>query len=713
VGAPELQVARSGDRIILSWPASAGCAALHSSPRLSPASWSTVSESVVSIGDQYAVSLVPSGSARFFSLRCETTSLPVEVATQVATRHARDIWVERRIAPGEPILAADIRGEPFAYLLPFRLNAESYPSPEVILDIVASLKAQFGLLATDGPEHLSEEYYAALQEALGSMSYILVSATRANYPVLLVQNCLPPYYLFQDSARRRAIRHLDSRTVDLIGFFMTAPQHEYFGFSAGRSRVFIHARTLEAITPEQFASLPTYGVPPELALDRDRAWLEVLRGERLGNALPRNDPAQSTIQPDAVGPLSTPATGSLQLKWIDDYTMIPIVDWTYWCVPTAFTMATCFYDHYFKANKILGYGRIVDFWYENGTGHNVPNFIDELIDPTRSPPSWRTGGLMGVLNSPGWNGYGFSLKNTDGHAANDWAWAGLVSELNANRPVVWGNEPTNNTTGHAMTAFGYRVVGAQRFVIVYNTWGTTPQQQYAEYNYNQWIKGGASGGTGFAQILPGGATGSDDGFLLSPRGGEVVFGPSQIQWQVTGEAIKSTELYDSIDAGKTWVYRGSFWILGPGIYDQAWTPPAVTPKGRVRIRCLDASGNLVAGDGSVRNVYFQALPDLEPVAGTSGYCQIKAGQLAVVVANRGPVDAPASSTQVKFMNSTGPQSVQLPTPSIPANSSVEILFDIPSACWDFDCNFEIEVDVFKQVNEANEGNNVVTGACAG
>jgi hypothetical protein len=262
-----------------------------------------------------------------------------------------------------------------------------------------------------------------------------------------------------------------------------------------------------------------------------------------------------------------------------------------------------------------------------------------------------------------------------------------------------------------MTAFGYRIVGGQKFVIVFNTWGTTFSQQYAEYNYNQWIYGGMAGGTGFSQLLPGGGAGANDGFLMSPRGGEVLFGPSQIQWQIVGNQIQSTDIYDSINAGKNWTFRGTIVTPGNGIYTTPWTPPAATYKGRVRIQCRDASGGLVAGDGSVNNVVFQALPDLMPVASAPGYCNLQDGKLVVVVANQGPVDAPASTTEVKFTGLSGPQPVQLATPAIPAHSSVEVIFDIPGACWDPDCNFEIRVDVLNQVNEAIETNNLAAGAC--
>lgn len=121
----------------------------------------------------------------------------------------------------------------------------------------------------------------------------------------------------------------------------------------------------------------------------------------------------------------------------------------------------------------------------------------------------------------------------------------------------------------------------------------------------------------------------------------------------------------------------------------------------------------IARDGCAKNVIFQALPDLMPVASAPGYCNLQDGQLVVVVANQGPVDAPASTTEVRFSTESGPQSIQLPTPAIPANSSVEVLFNIPGACWDPDCNFEIRVDVLNQVYEAIENNNLAAGACAG
>ena len=686
---PSVAAARNGENLVFSWPTTPPGFSLYSSPGLLPASWNPVSEPVVMAGDQHTVTTVPTGAGGCYSLSREPFFVPTMEAAEIARGHAETVWPADTMARGEPIPVADIDGAPFAYVLPFVRDAGAFPSEESILETVAALKDPYGPFPPDAPEILPPEFYAELEAVMGEMRFVLVSATKANYPVLLAQTSLHPYYLFQDSARVRAMSVLGAGAVDLEGFLMPSPDAEYFAFSAGGNWAFIHARTLEPLTPQEFSALLPCRVPPELAADRDLAWDEVLLAHRGAGA------------------------GGNQLTKITHAHLIPVVDWTYWCVPTAFTMATCFYDHYASSQKVLGFGRIVDYWFENSTGHNVPNFIDEMIDPSLTPPSWRTGGILNVLNSPSWNGYNFSLQSTAGNAGNDWAWAGLVSEINANRPAVWSTQPTNNTSGHAMTAFGYRVVSGQRFVIVYNTWGTTVKQQYAEYNYNQWVGGGAAAGTGYSQLLSGGQENSEDGILLSPRGGEIISSASQIQWQIVGSTIRTTDLYDSTDAGQTWTHRATVSTPTAGIYTDPWTPPGVSKKGRVRIRCLNAAAQLVAGDGSVQNVEFQVRPDLEPVETAFGYCSRTNGDLVVTVRNNGPANAGASTTEVSFSTGSGPQAVQLPTPAIPAGSTVEVIYTMPGACWDPDCNFQITVDALNQLDETNEGNNTVTGICLG
>jgi hypothetical protein len=317
---------------------------------------------------------------------------------------------------------------------------------------------------------------------------------------------------------------------------------------------------------------------------------------------------------------------------------------------------------------------------------------------------------VGALNDK--NSYGFAFGNVKGAKANDWAWPQLTAALQTTNPVVWSSDPSDGTTGHAMAAWGYRVIGSQRFVIVYNTWGTTAGQQYAEYGYDQWVHGGTAKSTGFGAITPGGPDLSGQAVLWSPRGGETVFGSSELRWEVWGSSIVSTNIGQSVDGGKTWSFVGVV-PTHPGINTATWTPAAITNKGRVRVLCFDSNSRLVAADGSVRNVFFQPLPDLYP-GGSAPYCNMNAqGELVVTVVNGGPVGAGTTTTQVTFSTPSGPKVVRVPTPAVAAGSSVDVTADIPADCWDGDCNFEIRVDVDGQVIEATEDNNFVSGACFG
>ena len=114
----------------------------------------------------------------------------------------------------------------------------------------------------------------------------------------------------------------------------------------------------------------------------------------------------------------------------------------------------------------------------------------------------------------------------------------------------------------------------------------------------------------------------------------------------------------------------------------------------------------------MKNVFFQALPDLLIERTHAGYCNRRDGKLVVTVANQGPSAAGASTTEVVFQTGSGPQTVQLPTPAVPARSSVEVLFEFPAGCGQ-DCLFQIRADASNAVGEANEGNNSASGGCIG
>lgn len=68
---------------------------------------------------------------------------------------------------------------------------------------------------------------------------------------------------------------------------------------------------------------------------------------------------------------------------------------------------------------------------------------------------------------------------------------------------------------------------------------------------------------------------------------------------------------------------------------------------------------------------------------------------------------------VTFSWSGGAQSRVAVTPPLAAKQTVDLRAEIPSACWDPDCNFSISADVNDDVNETNESNNTVSSHCIG
>lgn len=112
--------------------------------------------------------------------------------------------------------------------------------------------------------------------------------------------------------------------------------------------------------------------------------------------------------------------------------------------------------------------------------------------------------------------------------------------------------------------------------------------------------------------------------------------------------------------------------------------------------------------------------DLEPVgspgvSGPSGFCRVvkegpDKGKLVVTVRNKGAVAAPATTTKVKFIPGG---SFLLPTPPIPAKSSVELKVKAPGECWRGGCYFLISVDSGGEINKGDDENNTVEGHCVG
>lgn len=110
-------------------------------------------------------------------------------------------------------------------------------------------------------------------------------------------------------------------------------------------------------------------------------------------------------------------------------------------------------------------------------------------------------------------------------------------------------------------------------------------------------------------------------------------------------------------------------------------------------------------------------PDLVPERrtdseGAQGFCRRNdQGNLVVRVRNQGNEDVVDPSTTIVVFSPGGPRSS--PTAPMPAGSFTDVIFQIPSGCFNHDCSFTVTVDANGEINESIEHNNTADGICIG
>lgn len=251
---------------------------------------------------------------------------------------------------------------------------------------------------------------------------------------------------------------------------------------------------------------------------------------------------------------------------------------------------------------------------------------------------------------------------------------------------------------HSMPAFGYRISGSQKFAVVYNTWGTTAQQQYAEYNYNQVLGGGATIATMQAsQLLPGGGSGTHNhSVLISPDGGEVVSGPTPVTWYSWGNTIKTTDLEASYDSGASWAAFATAVPTTRGWNTRMWTPAQQCRTARVRLRSLDATGALVSADGSHTDISVSlcrtGTHESEAEFGPARVLRSRSGRQTCYPcpepwnAHRAPIPESGNVPAIRHISVTWAS-------SNPAGRRCSIHRGYSGNVLQSDCDFKIEVDV--------------------
>jgi len=487
----------------------------------------------------------------------EGAGVDLEALKAAADVHAFHVWGEQ-VAHGDSLPVCGTTGDTTAVVFPYVIGARTFPPMDSFAETCRDPKLRFGT--------------------------VFVSAHKMDHPILGIVHALHPLFVNYRKALEIGQTKLGA-DAQVSRIYWLGLDREYFDIATPNQRILLDVHTLEQ-------------VDPQIALQ----------------ACPAKAPMRTGAMPE-IAPPSVPvravplaAAGAAVLKLVPFDASVPAVDWTWWCAPTAWTMATCYYDNFTKGTGgILGYGRLVGYWMEDPkSGHNVPDFLDQLIDPNTG--NWRTGftGYSDFIQKT--YGYTFATRDVKATSANDWAWADIKDEIDAGRPFVWGVIVGSGTEpDHAACAFGYRITDqGAKYVVVHTTWGGTDAVQRQEWLYTLGIGG-------LTAITPGGGTPGQDAVLWTPNGGETYLTnvAVTVQWHVWGDQIKTAQLLHSVDGGNTWTPIALAAPCVPGWNYYTWKPQQASNRARLRIRCLGANGTYIAGDGSHAN--FTVLPGPMPV----------------------------------------------------------------------------------------------------
>ena len=500
-------------------------------------------------------------------------SVDMKILAAISDAHALEVW-GNEFARGDPFPVFDADDNAFAYVFPYALGVSTFPSDVEFAVNQPQNKTRFGT--------------------------IYISTQLTTHPVLRVVHSLHPLFLRGKQAEMIGSSMITAGS-SLSKIYWLGLHQEYFEVKSVDKRVLLDVRNLK-----QVASTSIFKPSPAPSKwdENNKYWKATTSKETSKQILtPDKKEIEATLKnltiPKPLGSwLGGPPVATI-LKLVPLADCVPAVNWTWWCVPTAFTMVTCYYDNYNKAiGGILDYGRLVGYWFDHPiSGHNVPDFIDQIVDPNTG--TWRIGfnGFSDFIKKM--YGYTFATQDITADDTNDWAWNDITTEIDAGRPFVWG------VPDHATCAFGYHITTNGKFIVLNTTWGDDSATQREEWLYTK--------GTGLTKIIPGGGTAGQNLEVWQPDGAETLLTnvSTTIKWYVWGDQIKTAEILVSADGGNTWtkIAEAAPCVIGWNYYD--WTPPTVTDRARVRIRGLDANGVYMAGDGSQKN--FKVLPGPRPV----------------------------------------------------------------------------------------------------
>lgn len=514
-------------------------------------------------------------------------AISVGMLKQVADRHATGIWGPE-VARGTPLQLVDAEDEPVLYAFPYAIGDRKFPTTDELIKQFSKLQRTGGT-SNKAKSKISAAIPSIVEAEAARYGTIYVSARKRDFPVTRVSHALHPYFYNAE----RALSHVGEDAAKLVKL-RYLPPHEFFEIRKQDSTLRLHTHMLMSEEEIRAAAEKFTGTPEPKAVTAKPAPSYTKQIAEAWKAYEQPAPAH-VLTPETPLP-PPPSPGGIEFR-IRQWERMPAINWTCWCEPTAASMVFAFWDHYVPVPGIgthVGYDRIVDYWFNHSSnGNNVP----DIIDPIAAGPN------IDVANTL--KGYNWTVNKVHGNSSNDYAWNELVGSLHNNRPVVW-HVFRSASWGHAVSAFGYRILNGQKYVILYTGWSEDPNMALQEWLYNE------HDGVPLARVevdlyVPGGKELYRYLFVRRPYGEETyhVGQWNEILFHVHPQTdIKKARIEHSIDGGQSWSLVVEVWVQ-PGWNQWWWRPVSTSNKARIRIRGMSENGIYLGGDGSFKNFNIQ------------------------------------------------------------------------------------------------------------
>lgn len=528
--------------------------------------------------------------------------VPLSTARKVGLNEANRRW--GKVTAGRIIPCYDGSDSLVAYMCPVRFGAEQFPDyGHIVEEVCDAFKLERRIQeiyreqqtdSTDGQLLTDEDYRKALKAAklnklgIGQYGVVYVSARYDRYPIMLCSDYLPPYFTQAGAALKKAAIKAGKSAACLNRYYFLGLRGQAFGIDCEGQMQHYHASSLDVIS-----ELPTLtaGDPDANSADFEQQW-------------------------EAFSAETYPATSGIREALIDEWQIMPCVEWCRGCTPTSTSMVLGYYDRGGLGAEFLGLGRLIDHWQyyskyvdgREGVMVNVPNILEELRQDMQTDSD---GGTSRANMAPGIertcnvrNGYEFRAEGIEcSDLFNAWCWDNITDEIDHSRPFVWSSWPAAGGIGHSVAAFGYRYDtedSEYKYVIAYNTWQCPGRD---EWHYKQFNNNSDIGSAYLTSVLPWGWSWGQTS-LCVPNGGEVwaVGSTHDIWWIEDDQRTWSADLDYSADGGDSWKPIATVQPSSPGWKNYSWTiPDDVSEEARVRIR--NFSGNspgwtMQASDGS-------------------------------------------------------------------------------------------------------------------